>query len=85
MFVIILKDTGNIHSYYKESINGSEFERIHKNGVRSGFSTFIFHSKDEAENTLERMLVQYSACSWMEFKIVPLNEFKTFVDNHFAQ
>lgn len=84
MFVIILKDTVNIHSYYKESINGSEFERIHKN-VRSGFSTFIFSNNEEAEYKLNKMKYQYSACSWMEFEIVPLNELKTFVDNHFAQ
>ncbi len=85
MFVIILKEIGNIHSYYKESLNGSEFERIHKNGVRSGFSTFIFHSKEQAENTLKRMLVQYSNCPHVEFEIVPLNDLKTFVDNHLAQ
>ena len=85
MFVIILKDTGNIHSYYKESINGSEFDRIHKNNVRSGFSSFIFYSKEEAEYKLKKMKIQYSACSWMEFEIVPLSDLKTFVDNHFAQ
>lgn len=87
MFVIILKEIGNIHSYHSESLNQKEFyfERIHKNGVRSGFSTFIFHNKDEAEYKLEKMKEQYSTCPWMEFEIVSLNELKTFVDNHFAQ
>lgn len=84
MFVIILKDTGNIHSYFRETINGSEFDRIHKNGVRSGFSAFIFYNRDEAEFRLDKMKEQYSNCSWMEFEIVPINELKTFVDNHFA-
>lgn len=81
MFVIILKEIGNIHSYYREGINGSEFDTIHKN-IRSGFSTFIFYNKDEAEFQLNKMKFHYSACSWMEFEIVPLNDLKTFVDNH---
>ena len=85
MFVIILKDNGNIHSYFRETINGSEFDCIHKNCVRSGFSAFIFYHKDEAEFRLNKMKERYSACSWMKFEIVPLNELKTFVDNHFGQ
>lgn len=84
MFVIILKDTGNIHSYFRETINGSEFDRNHTN-IRPGFSAFIFYNKDEAEFRLKKMELQYSACSWMEFEIVPLNELETFVNNHFAQ
>jgi hypothetical protein len=84
MFVIILKDTGNIHSYFRETINASEFDRIHKNGVRSGFSTFIFHNRDEAEFRLNKMKEQYSNCPWMNIEIVLLNDLKTFVDNHFA-
>jgi hypothetical protein len=78
-----MNDSGNIHSYYKESINGSEFERIYKNQI--GFSAFILTDRVEVEYKLERIKAQYYACSWMEFKIVPINDLKTFVDNHFAQ
>ena len=55
MFVILLKEIGNIHCYFRESINGSEFDAIRNFKDRSGFSAFIFYSEDEAKERLNKI------------------------------
>jgi len=85
MFVIILKEIGIIQAYFRETINGSEFDPIRNFSGRSGFTAFIFYSMDEAMERMKKIQIQYSACRSMEFHIVPLNELETFVKNHFEQ
>ena len=85
MFVIILKEIGIIQAYFRETINGSEFERIRNFKDLSGFTAYIFYSEIEAKERLKKIQIQYCACHSMEFHIVPLNELETFVENHFEQ
>jgi len=85
MFVIILKEIGIIQTYFRETINGSEFDRIRNLKDLSGFTAYIFYSEIEAKERLKKIQIQYSACRSMEFHIVSLNELETFVENHFEQ
>ena len=84
MFVILLKEIGNIHCYFRESINGSEFDAIRNFKDRSGFSAFIFYSEDEAKERLNKIKIQFNICSRMEFEIVPLNELQQKIQEHFS-
>ena len=85
MFVIILKEIENIHAYFRQTINGFEFERIRNFKDLSGFTAYIFYSEIEAKERLKKIQIQYSACRSMEFHIVSLNELETFVEKHFEQ
>lgn len=85
MFVIILKEIEIIQAYFRQTINGFEFERIRNFKDLSGFTAYIFYSEIEAMERMKKIQIQYSACSSMEFHIVSLNELETFVENHFEQ